>query len=65
VQSRPRVPTSSPRIERLIHCITLLLAFSGLAAREFDADTRFGGFRVIGRESERAHQTAELLSADE
>lgn len=62
VQSRPRGANVIAAIERLNHCITLLLAFSGLAAESL---TRTHGWRfvLIGRRIERAHQTAELLSA--
>ncbi len=62
VQSRPRGANVIAAIERLNHCITLLLAFSGLAAESL---TRTHGWRfvLLGRRIERAHQTAELLAA--
>ncbi|TWU18727.1 circularly permuted type 2 ATP-grasp protein [Allorhodopirellula heiligendammensis] len=62
VQSRPRGGNVIAAIERLNHCITLLLAFSGLAAESL---TRTHGWRfvLLGRRIERAHQTAELLLA--
>ncbi len=62
VQDRPRGGDVIAAIERLNHCITLLLAFSGLAAESL---TRTHGWRfvLLGRRIERAHQTAELLLA--
>lgn len=62
VQSRPRGGNVIAAIERLNHCVTLLLAFSGLAAESL---TRTHGWRfvLLGRRIERAHQTAELLLA--
>ncbi|WP_261340261.1 circularly permuted type 2 ATP-grasp protein [Rhodopirellula sallentina] len=62
VQSRPRGANVIAAIERLNHCVTLLLAFSGLSAESL---TRTHGWRfvLLGRRIERAHQTAELLNA--
>lgn len=62
VKPRPRGANVIAAIERLNHAITLLLGFSGLAAESL---TRTHGWRfvLLGRRIERAHQTAELLSA--
>ncbi|TWT55931.1 circularly permuted type 2 ATP-grasp protein [Allorhodopirellula solitaria] len=62
VQGRPRGGDVISAIERLNRCVTLLLAFSGLAAESL---TRTHGWRfvLLGRRIERAHQTAELLLA--
>ncbi len=58
----PRGASVIGAIERLNQCITLLLAFSGLAAESL---TRTHGWRfvLLGRRIERARQTAELLAA--